>query len=64
MDFAFRFQLSELIFVKHFAIEKQASNQSTFSVIDASTRDESEQFLLFVLFEICQNVFGNEVALV
>lgn len=63
VGFAFVFELGKLIFVEHFGVEEETSNEGTFAVVDTSAGDEAEEFLTLVLFEVSVNVGCNEVAL-
>ena len=64
MDLRFRFQLRNMIFVKHLGIEKQTTDQGTLAVVDASTSNESKQLLSLMLCQVFVNVRRNQVALV
>ncbi len=64
MDLAFVFKLGNLVFVEHLAVIQQATDQGTFSVVDASTGDEAEQFFAFVLLEVGQDILGDQITLV
>ncbi len=53
-----------MVFVKHLRIEKQASDQGAFAVVNAATSNESKQLLSFMLCQVFVNVRRNQVALV
>jgi hypothetical protein len=53
-----------LIFVQHFAIVKQPTNQRALAIVDAAASDEAQELFAFMLFQVSQDVLGNKIALV
>ena len=64
VNLAFVLKLSDVIFVEHLAVVEQAADEGAFTVIDASAGDETKKFFMFVLFEVSEDILGDQITLV
>ena len=54
----------ELVFIDHFRIVQQPPDQGAFAVINATTSEEAQHFLAFMLGQIGHYVTANQIRLV
>ena len=57
------FQGGHVIFVDHFGVVQQATDQGAFAIIDAAAGKQAQQLFVLVLLEVSLNVFGDEIRL-
>ena len=53
----------QMVFVDHLRVVQQAPDQGALAVVDVATGEEAQQFLAFVLGQVREDVFGNQIGL-
>ena len=55
------FQAGHVILIDHLGVMEQAADQRAFTVVHAAAGKQAQEFLVFVLFQVGLDVFGDKV---